>query len=465
MKSVSNSANPIDSSINSLKDKKILLGVCGSISAYKSALLVRLLIKQGCEVQVIMTESASDFITPLTLATLSKKPVLIDFIKNKEGVWNNHVDLGLWADAFIIAPASENTIAKLANGLCDNLLSATYLSARCPVFVAPAMDLDMYQHPSTLRNLEYLKSYGNILIEATHGELASGLIGQGRLEEPEEIVTFLNDFFENYVQKEATREEIKPSYLPLKGKKLTLTAGATREAIDPVRYLTNHSSGKMGYAIATEAQKLGAEVTLISTSSLENPKDVHVIKIHSADEMLLAVENVFQETDIFVFAAAVADYRPLEVATQKIKKEEGVEKMIIELTKNPDIAATIGAKKQSSQFLVGFALETNNELENAQSKLKRKNLDMIVLNSLQEKGAGFGHDTNKISIIDINGKTDFELKSKTEVAKDILKTIIDKLDLRKNPVLPVLEEKNEVKQGTKKPVVPKKFEINKEEEF
>lgn len=445
---------------NNLQNKKILLGVCGSISAYKSALLVRLLVKQGCEVQVIMTQSATDFITPLTLATLSKKPVLIDFIKNKEGVWNNHVELGLWADAFIIAPASENTIAKLANGLCDNLLSATYLSARCPVFVAPAMDLDMYQHPSTLRNLEYLKSYGNILIEATHGELASGLVGQGRLEEPENIVTFLNDFFENFVQKEAITKEIEPPYLPLKGKKITLTAGATREALDPVRYLSNHSTGKMGYAIAEEARNLGAEVTLISTSNLENPKDINVIKINSANEMLLAVESVFQTTDIFIFAAAVADYRPLEIATQKIKKEEGIDKMVIELTKNPDIAATIGAKKQSSQFLVGFALETNNELENAQSKLKRKNLDMIVLNSLQEQGAGFGHDTNKISIIDEKGKTDFELKSKTEVAQDILKTIIEKLELRKNPVLPVLD-----KEEIEKPIVSKKFEINKEEEF
>ncbi len=443
--------------INSLHNKKILLGVCGSISAYKSALLVRLLIKQGCEVQVIMTSSATDFITPLTLSTLSKKPVLIDFIKNKEGIWNNHVDLGLWADAFVIAPASENTIAKLANGLCDNLLSATYLSARCPVFVAPAMDLDMYQHPSTLRNLDDLKSYGNHLIEATHGELASGLIGKGRLEEPENIITFLNDFFENYQQKEATIEEIKPPYLPLRGKKITLTAGATREAIDPVRYLTNHSSGKMGYALAEEAQKLGAEVRLISSSNLESPKEVEVIKIASADEMLLAVDSVFQETDIFIFAAAVADYRPLEVATQKIKKKEGIDKMIIELTKNPDIAATIGAKKQSSQFLVGFALETNNELENAQSKLKKKNLDMIVLNSLQEKGAGFGHDTNKISIIDAKAKIDFELKSKTEVAKDILETIIEKLDLRKNPVL----DKEEIE----KPIIHKKFEINKEEEF
>lgn len=449
-------------SINYLQDKKILLGVCGSISAYKSALLVRLLVKQGCEVQVIMTKSASDFITPLTLATLSKKPVLIDFIKNKEGVWNNHVNLGLWADAFIVAPASENTIAKLANGLCDNLLSATYLSARCPVFVAPAMDLDMYQHPSTLRNLEYLKSYGNILIEATHGELASGLVGQGRLEEPENIVAFLNDFFENYSEKDKEKKEL---YLPLKGKKITLTAGATREAIDPVRYLSNHSSGKMGYALAEEARNLGAEVTLISTSHLENPKNVSVVKVNSANEMLLAVENVFLETDIFIFAAAVADYRPLEIAKQKIKKEEGNDKMIIELTKNPDIAATIGAKKQSSQFLVGFALETNNELENAQSKLKKKNLDMIVLNSLQEQGAGFGHDTNKISIIDANQKTDFELKSKTEVAQDILKTIIEKLDLRKNPVLTVLDKEKQTEEEEIKKVVHKKFEINKEEEL
>ncbi|WP_291722183.1 bifunctional phosphopantothenoylcysteine decarboxylase/phosphopantothenate--cysteine ligase CoaBC [Bernardetia sp.] len=455
MATVSTSHN----STNHLKNKKILLGVCGSISAYKSALLVRLLVKQGCEVQVIMTKSATDFITPLTLATLSKKPVLTEFIKNKEGVWNNHVDLGLWADVFVVAPASENTIAKLANGLCDNLLSATYLSARCPVFVAPAMDLDMYQHPSTLRNLEFLKSYGNILIEATHGELASGLVGQGRLEEPENIVSFLNDFFENYKQEKAVTKEIEPPYLPLKGKKITLTAGATREAIDPVRYLTNHSSGKMGYAIATEAQKLGAEVMLISSSNLEVPEGVEITKVGSADEMLLGVENVFQETDIFIFAAAVADYRPLEVATQKIKKKEGVDNMVIELTKNPDIAATIGGKKQSSQFLVGFALETNNELENAESKLKKKNLDMIVLNSLQEKGAGFGHDTNKISIIDAKGKKDFELKSKTEVAKDILETIIEKLDLKKNPVL-----EEEKKEEVKKPV-HKKFEINKEEEF
>lgn len=397
-----------------LKGKKILVGVTGSIAAYKAAIFVRLLVKEGAEVKVLMTNSAKDFITPLTLSTLSKNPTLSDFVKNEAGEWNNHVELGLWADAFIIAPASANTIAKMANGLCDNLLLATYLSARCPVLFAPAMDLDMYQHPSVKSNIEKLQSFGNELIEARHGELASGLIGQGRMAEPEELVEYLQDFFS--------------SHAPLKGKRVMITAGPTYEAIDPVRFVGNYSSGKMGFALAEEAAKKGAKVTLISGPThlnIDHPL-ITRIKVKSGKEMFEACENVYSDSDINIFAAAVADYAPSKPATQKIKKK--TDTFEIGMSKTIDIAKTLGAKKSKKQFNVGFALETNNEMENAIGKIQSKNFDLIVLNSLQDSGAGFGHDTNKIALIDkANNIQHFELKSKKEVAKDIIKSILEKI--------------------------------------
>ncbi|MGW8123110.1 bifunctional phosphopantothenoylcysteine decarboxylase/phosphopantothenate--cysteine ligase CoaBC [Roseivirga echinicomitans] len=398
-----------------LKGKKIILGVTGSIAAYKAAIFVRLLVKEGAEVKVIMTQAACEFITPLTLSTLSKNPVLIDFQKDKTGEWNNHVDLGLWADAMIIAPASANTIGKMANGLCDSLLLATYLSARCPVLFAPAMDLDMYQHPSVLANIQKLIGFGNQLIEAEHGELASGLIGQGRMAEPENILAYLNDFF----AKKST----------FKNKKVMITAGPTYEAIDPVRFIGNHSTGKMGYALAEEAANQGAEVTLISGPThltIEHAK-INLIRVKSGNEMYEACAAANQTSDINVMAAAVADYTPKTVADQKIKKKG--EGMTIELVKTIDIAKTIGAIKRQDQFNVGFALETEAELKHAQQKLESKNFDLIVLNSLNDKGAGFGHDTNKITIIDNqNNIQHFELKSKKEVAKDIINAIVQKLE-------------------------------------
>lgn len=392
-----------------LRGKKIVLGVCGSIAAYKAAILVRLLVKEGAEVQVIMTSSASSFITPLTLSTLSKKPVLVDFIKNEAGEWNNHVELGLWADALVIAPATANTIAKFSVGLCDNLLSAVYLSARCPVFFAPAMDLDMYQHASTQENLFRLKKYGNILIDAEYGELASGLTGTGRMAEPENIIQTLKDYLNNEK--------------PLKGKKALVTAGPTYEEIDPVRFIGNHSSGKMGYALAEELSRQGAFVTLVSGPSqlhIHNG-DIKVIKVTSADEMFHASVTAFKECDIAVLAAAVADYRPKTRASQKIKKNENLS---LELEKTKDIALELGKAKSSGQLIVGFALESENELENARRKLKAKNFDLIVLNSLNDKGAGFGFDTNQVSIIDKHNKiTEIELKSKKEVAREIVNRI------------------------------------------
>jgi phosphopantothenoylcysteine decarboxylase/phosphopantothenate--cysteine ligase len=397
----------------SLKDKKILLGVTGSISAYKSALLVRLLIKEGAQVKVILTEAAKDFITPLTLATLSKNPVLSSFTRNDTGEWNNHVELGLWADALLIAPASANTIARCANGMADNLLVATYLSARCPVFFAPAMDLDMYRHQSTLHNLEKLKAYGNEIINAEYGELASGLVGEGRLAEPEHIVHELRrHFLKNPI---------------LAGKKVLVTAGPTQEPIDPVRFISNHSSGKMGYAIAEAFSMAGAEVNIISGPvSIPVPVGTTVEKVFSAQQMYEAVEKRFHESDIIILAAAVADYTPSHVADKKIKKKEDI--FNIELTKTIDIAATIGKQKKSNQLIVGFALETDNELENAKGKLEKKNFDLIVLNSLQDKGAGFRYDTNKIKILDQAGNLyDFELKPKHEVAEDILNIVIEKI--------------------------------------
>lgn len=396
-----------------LRGKRVILGVSGSIAAYKSAQVIRLLIKAGAEVKVLMTKSAHDFITPLTLSTLSKNPVLTEFVKDDSGQWNNHVELGLWADMLLIAPATANTIAKLANGICDNLLCATYLSARCPVALAPAMDLDMFRHPTTISNIEKLISFGNVIIDAEHGELASGLIGKGRMAEPERIFEFVDKSFE--------------SSGPLKGKKVLITAGPTFEAIDPVRFIGNHSSGKMGFRIAEEAANLGAEVTLVSgptNQKIKHPQ-VNLINVTTAKEMLESCTEHYNESNISILAAAVADYKPTVKADQKIKKSG--ETLNIELTKNPDIAAELGKNKRHGQFNVGFALETENEKANAREKLVKKNFDMIVLNSLNDKGAGFSNDTNKITIIDKNNSVmDYELKNKSEVAKDILQAIISR---------------------------------------
>ena len=397
-----------------LHSKRIILGITGSIAAYKSALLVRLLVKAGAEVQVVMTEAAKDFITPLTLGTLSKKPVLSAFVGNSaEGVWNNHVDLGLWADAVVIAPASAHTLARCANGFCDDLLSAVYLSAKCPVFFAPAMDLDMYRHPAMIDNLRRLESFGNHIIRAEHGELASGLVGEGRLAEPETIVSRLDSFFG---QRSA-----------FKGKQVLITAGPTQEPIDPVRYISNHSTGKMGYAIARAFARAGAEVTLVSgptALSLPHPA-VRRVLVRSAQEMYAASAEAFPTTDLMILNAAVADYTPAHPANQKIKKNESA--FSLELTKTTDIAATLGSQKRADQLMMGFALETNNEHENALGKLHRKNLDWIVLNSLRDSGAGFGHDTNKITVMDRAGQVrSFDLKTKEEVADDLLTLVEEK---------------------------------------
>lgn len=397
-----------------LKHKKIIVGVTGSIAAYKAASLVRLLIKAGAEVQVLMTTAAQDFITPLTLATLSKRPALSHFVKSEAGEWNNHVDLGLWADALLVAPATAHTLAKCANGLCDDLLTAVYLSARCPVFFAPAMDLDMYQHGSTLQNLEKLTQYGNQIVEAQHGELASGLVGTGRMAGPEQLITALERHFLQVAV--------------LKNKKILITAGPTQEPIDPVRYISNHSTGKMGYAIARAFAMAGADVTLVSgpTALLTPDPAIKRIDVRSAQEMYQATQAEFATSDIVVLSAAVADYTPTHPADRKIKKKET--HFELELTKTVDIAATLGQQKKAGQITVGFALETNNELENAAGKLKSKNLDLVVLNSLNDKGAGFAHDTNKITVIEANGTLHrFELKTKDEVAADIMNLVIQQL--------------------------------------
>ncbi len=394
-----------------LQGKKILLGVSAGIAAYKSAMLVRAFIKQGAQVKVVMTPAAKDFVTPLTLSTLSKNPVHSTFYEKEaeNELWNNHVDLGLWADYFIIAPATANTLSKMAYGKSDNLLLATYTSAKCPVYFAPAMDLDMYKHPSTAETFKKLASFGNIMIPATSGELASGLVGQGRMAEPEDIVTFIEADILNK--------------LPLKGKKVLVTAGPTYESIDPVRFIGNHSTGRMGISIATEAANLGAEVTLIlgpSTLSCKHSR-VTVTRVTSAQSMFDAVKESYIQSDMAIASAAVADYRPANFSNQKIKKKEG--DLSIQLERTADILKWMGNHKEN-QILVGFALETQNELENAQGKLERKNLDLIVLNSLNDKGAGFKAKTNKVTLI--NHKQEiktFDLKSKVEVAKDILNEI------------------------------------------
>lgn len=386
--------------------KNIILGVCGSIAAYKSALLVRLLIKAGAHVQVVMTPDAVNFITPLTLATLSKKPVLVDYFVAQTGEWNNHVELGLWADMMVIAPASANTLAKMAAGLSDNLLTAVYLSAKCPVYFAPAMDLDMWKHPATQQNIQKLQAYGNVLIPPGNGELASGLHGEGRMAEPEEIISFLADLIKKK--------------LPLADQKILVTAGPTYEAIDPVRFIGNHSSGKMGFAIADQLAAMGADVTLISGPTLQRVQhqSINRIDVTSAAEMLKACLLHFKNSKACIMSAAVADYTPAEVSAQKIKKQENA--LNIELKTTTDILKALGGQKRGDQLLVGFALETNNEEQNAIDKLKKKNLDFIVLNSLNDKGAGFKTDTNKITIIDRNlQKTTFELKDKDKVAADI----------------------------------------------
>jgi len=400
-----------------LRGKKILIGVTGSIAAYKIATLIRFIVKKQAFVKVIMTEDAKEFITPLTLATLSKNPVHYLFTDDKEsGQWNNHVDLGLWADVFIIAPATANTLFKIANGHCDNLLMATYLSAKCPVYITPAMDLDMYKHSSTKENLEKIVEFGNRIINPEHGELASGLVGEGRMAEPEQIVEVLETHFESNV--------------PLKGKKVLISAGPTHEAIDPVRFIGNHSSGKMGVAIAEEAAALGAEVELICgpTSITIDIVGVTVVNVTSAQEMYDACVKRYATADVAIMAAAVADYRPKNVADKKIKKENQTNNLVIELEKTPDILKFLGEQKQH-QLLVGFALETDNEEANAKLKMEKKNLDFIVLNSLRDKGAGFSTDTNRITILDKhNNILNFELKSKQKVALDILHKVIEELN-------------------------------------
>ncbi|ADF53561.1 coenzyme A biosynthesis bifunctional protein CoaBC [Zunongwangia profunda SM-A87] len=396
-----------------LRGKKILLGITGGIAAYKTASLVRLFIKAGAQVRVVMTPAAKDFITPLTLSTLSKNEVYSSFTEEEGELWNNHVELGLWADIMLIAPATANTLSKMAAGNSDNFLLATYVSAKCPVYFAPAMDLDMYKHPSTKNNFETLKSFGNFMIPAGTGELASGLSGEGRMAEPEEIFQFLEDHLS--------------AFLPLKGKQIMITAGPTYEAIDPVRFIGNHSSGKMGYEIARAAANLGAKVILISgPTHLQISEDhIHLIKVVSAQEMYDATMAHFEKADVVIAAAAVADYKPETIADQKIKKAD--ETLTIRLTKTQDILRSLGERKRQ-QKLIGFALETNNELENARAKLQKKNLDFVVLNSLQDKGAGFQNDTNKVSFVFQDEVKSFGLKPKSEVAVDILNEIINLFD-------------------------------------
>lgn len=389
-----------------MKGKKIVLGITGSIAAYKAAVLIRALIKKGAEVQVVITPAGKEFITPITLSALTSKPVISEFFSQRDGTWHSHVDLGLWADAMVIAPATASTIGKMANGIADNMLITTYLSMKAPVFIAPAMDLDMFAHPATQKNLEILRSYGNHIIEPGEGELASHLVGKGRMEEPEKIVEVLEAFF--------NREQ------DLKGKKVLITAGPTYEKIDPVRFIGNYSSGKMGYALAESCARRGAEVTLISgpVQVKAQHTSIKVTKVESAHQMHEAAIEAFPTSDAAILCAAVADFTPEMKADQKIKREK--EDLILKLVPTEDIAAALGKIKKENQCLVGFALETNNELANARHKLEKKNFDFIVLNSLQDAGAGFQCDTNKITIVDKEKATPYPLKTKTEVADDII---------------------------------------------
>ncbi len=398
-----------------LKGKHIILGITGSIAAYKAAYIIRGLVKKGAEVQVVITPSGKEFITPLTLATLSSHPVISEFFSNRDGTWNSHVDLGLWADAMLIAPATASTIGKMANGIADNMLVTTYLSCKAPVFVAPAMDLDMFAHPTTQQNLDRLRSFGNRIIEPASGELASHLVGKGRMEEPDKIIEVLEEFFSEQQE--------------LKGKKIVITAGPTYEKIDPVRFIGNYSSGKMGYALAEACANRGAEVILVSgpvSLSTHHPA-IKRIDVESADEMYEATVQAFQEANAAILCAAVADYRPENKTEQKIKREKD-EELMLRLVANKDIAAALGSMKKDGQVLVGFALETQNGVQHATGKLERKNLDFIVLNSLSDAGAGFRCDTNKVSILERNGLiTEYALKSKTEVAGDIVNKLVDYL--------------------------------------
>ena len=396
-----------------LNGKNILLGVSGGIAAYKIAILVRLLKKSKANVKIVMTPNSREFVTPLTLSTLSENPVYIDFSDKQTGEWNNHVELGLWADVFVIAPATANTMAKMAQGNCDNLLLATYLSCKCPVYFAPAMDLDMYLHATTQQNIQTLTANGNMLIDAKEGELASGLVGKGRMEEPEEIYQMMVDHF--------------VSSTSLKNKNVLITAGPTYEAIDPVRFIGNHSSGKMGLYLAQEALKRGAHVTLvIGPNRLNIDPQITTVHVKSANEMFEAVHQEVKKADIIIMSAAVSDYTPKMVSDRKLKKK--TDTLTIDLEPTQDILKSVGALKTKKQLLVGFALETNNEKEYAAKKLKAKNLDLIVLNSLNDKGAGFGYDTNKVTLMDAhNNVVDFELKPKSEVARDIFNKIISLL--------------------------------------
>jgi phosphopantothenoylcysteine decarboxylase/phosphopantothenate--cysteine ligase len=408
-----------------LKNKKILLAVCGSIAAYKAAFFVRLLIREGAQVRVVMTNAATTFITPLTLATLSKNECVVDYTNPQKTNWNNHVELALWADLMVVAPASAGTISKMANGLCDNLLMAVYLSARCPVYIAPAMDEDMWKHASTKNNLKKLQSFGNKIIAVNAGELASGLFGEGRMAEPDEILEYIS----HCLQSDVISKNKKDCFVPCNdeskflNKKILITAGPTYEALDPVRFIGNHSSGKMGVALAEKLYCLGADVQLIlGPSKLIVSEGIKVTRVFSAKEMYTACKKYFSKTDICIFAAAVADYTPKTVSSQKIKKNDSEFSVI--LKKNVDIAYEFGKVKKANQLSVGFALETNDELKHAKGKLEKKNFDLVVLNSLNDKGAGFQFNTNKITIVNRNNKiTKFELKDKEEVAEDIIKSI------------------------------------------
>ena len=394
-----------------LKGKKIVLGITGSIAAYKACYIIRGLVKAGAEVQVVITPAGKEFITPITLSTLTQKPVVSEFFSQRDGTWNSHVKLGLWADAMLIAPCTASTLGKMANGVADNMLVTTYLSMKAPVFIAPAMDLDMYQHPTTQANMDRLRSYGNLIIEPQSGFLASGLEGKGRMEEPENIVAYLDNYFEEKV---------------LQGKRIMITAGPTYEKIDPVRFIGNYSSGKMGFALAEECARRGAEVTLIAGPvSMSCSANIHRIDVESCEEMYQAATTHFANMDAAILCAAVADFRPENVAAEKIKREK--DDLVIRLKPTHDIAAQLGQMKKQGQLLVGFALETNDEEANAQKKLQKKNLDFIVLNSLQRKGTCFQSDDNQISILSANGQVDFDKKPKTEVAKDIVNELSKRL--------------------------------------